>query len=126
MDPLGVLGARPLPCVEGRRGAACAGRMRAGSAWVRPGSIRPTMPELACLLLRSRDEVGGGKAVGPAELYFWYPRWVSSPEDLGAAGAWAFLLAFLEGRHFKSDLEEEEEAGRGPPSSSPAPELAVS
>ena len=64
--------------------------------------------------------------MGPAELYFLYPRWVSSSEDLGAAGAWAFLLAFLEGRHFKSGLEEREEAGRGPPSSSPAPELGAS
>ena len=76
--------------------------------------LAPTMPELACLLLRSKDEVGGGRAVGPASLYFLYPRWVSSSEGLGAAGAWAFFLAFLEDRHFRSDLEEEEEAGEGP------------
>ena len=86
----------------------------------------PTMPKLACLLLRSTDEVGG-RAVGPAALYLLYPRWVRVSSDvLGMAGARAFFLDFLEDLHFRSDLEEEEGAGGGLPSSPPAPESGAS
>jgi hypothetical protein len=86
------------------------------------------MPKLACLLLRSTDEVGGGRAVGPAALYLLYPRCVRVPSGVsGTAGACAFFFDFFfEDLHFRSDLEEEDEAGGGLPSSALAPEPQAS
>ena len=50
--------------------------------------------------------------MGPAGLYFLYPRCVrDSSENTGAVGACAFLLDFLEDFHFRKGFEEEAEGG---------------
>ena len=72
MDPLGALGARPRPCVEGGVEADRAGQRLVGLVLVRTGSIRPIMESACLLLLRSAEEEEerrGGRAVGPAALY---------------------------------------------------------